>query len=263
MKRWLLISICGIGLVHEAHSQLAVLDIGTEINTLNTALNSAKTYIQGQLAWATQLKQLATETASYLTEAQTLWSLVHNPSIGAALGILSQAGLDTSLPYTGYSAMSVVNGFKSFGAGGFNLGAIQGVVGTLSTFGGVSYNANHIYTPTGNMWSGQEMNTRAGQIAGTQGAAAAAMQDFENHRAALGALRTQGLEASNALDQAATNTQVNIENAWGVNELGKLMAVQVASEAQTEANKQRDDEVLQRGTDHMLDALKQAGTPGL
>ena len=71
-----------------------------------------KTYIGDQLSWATQSQQYATQLQQYANELQMFISFVHNPSLGATMGLLSAAGLSNGLPMNPSAALGLVNGFE-------------------------------------------------------------------------------------------------------------------------------------------------------
>lgn len=79
---------------------------------LQQYLTEVKTYIGDQLSWVTQASQYATQLQQYANELQMFISFVHNPSLGAAMGLLSAAGLGNTLPVNPYAVVGLVNGFE-------------------------------------------------------------------------------------------------------------------------------------------------------
>lgn len=257
------IAVCSV-LTVPSRAAIVVEDLANLVQNVNTSLNTAKTYIQSQLAWATQIKQLATETASYVTEGQMLLSFVHNPSLGAATFLLGQAGLDTSLPMSAMSMFSLANGYGAMaGGGGFNLGQVAGVLNSIGSFGGITYNQNHIYSPTDGSRASLDLNTNASTIAGTQAAAMAAYDDTQHQDATLKALREQGKAAGNPLDMAAVGVQGGVLTNWYLAQQTKLQALKITADEQDKARTQRDAEAVQKGWQKQMDEARTAGVPGL
>jgi len=189
-----------------------------------------KTYIGDELSWLKQAQQYATQLQQYATEMETFISFVHSPSLGAAMGLLSAAGLGNALPVNPYAALGLVNGFE-YGNGG--MVQFNGILGSLSGLVGSSYATSHVYTPTDASWSSQQVIARANGIAGEQGAAQAAYADLRTHQAALQALR----------DHLAT-AQIELETTWTANETAQLMAISAIYQAQSDSIVQRDNEKL-------------------
>jgi hypothetical protein len=166
---------------------------------------------------------------------------VHNPSLGAAMGLLNIAGLGSGLPVNAYAVLNLVDG-RSYGASG--LPEISGVLSSLSSLTAGAYSANHVYTPTNASWASQELISNANSIAGEQGAAQAAYSDLQAHAAALQALRDHLATASSPKDVQDTQAQIELETTWSTNEAAQLTAVNAAYAAQRDAMVQRDNEKL-------------------
>ena len=177
----------------------------------------------------------------YTNELAMLQNWVHNPSLGAAMGLLNIAGLGSSLPVNAYAVLNLVDG-RSYGESG--LPEISGVLSSLSSLTAGAYSANHVYTPTDASWASQELISNANSIAGEQGAAQAAYTDLQAHAAALQALRDHLATASSPKDVQDTQAQIALETTWSTNEAAQLTAINAAYAAQRDALAQRDNEKM-------------------
>lgn len=128
MKKLLMLtvalSVCG----EPARAQIAVEDFAQLRQTL--------------INYGVQLKQAATEVQQLTTEAQqlgyaisTFESLVANPNLANALGLLQQLGVTDPLPVDPYTLQSLVSGY----------GGIPGKLGVLSNLANSAAANNRIY----------------------------------------------------------------------------------------------------------------------
>jgi type IV secretion system VirB5/TraC/TraE/TrbJ family protein len=200
-----------------------------------------KSWATQNLQWLQQLQQYSVQLQQYTNELAMLQNWVHNPSLGAAMGLLNIAGLGSSLPVNAYAVLNLVNG-RSYGASG--LPEISGVLSSLSSLTAGAYSANHVYTPTDASWTSQELISNANSIAGEQGAAQAAYTDLQAHAAALQALRDHLATASSPKDVQDTQAQIELETTWSTNEAAQLTAINAAYAAQRDALAQRDNEKM-------------------
>jgi hypothetical protein len=200
-----------------------------------------KSWATQNLQWLQQLQQYSVQLQQYTNELTMLDNWVHNPSLGAAMGLLNIAGLGSSLPVNAYAVLNLVNG-RSYGESG--LPEISGVLSSLSSLTAGAYSANHVYTPTDGSWASRELVSNANSIAGEQGAAQAAYTDLQAHAAALQALRDHLATASSPKDVQDTQAQIELETTWLTNEAAQLAAVNAAYAAQRDAMVQRDNEKL-------------------
>ena len=208
---------------------------------LQQYLTQVKQYVGEELSWVTQASQYATQLQQYANELQMYLNFVHNPNLGTAMGLLSSAGLGSSLPVNPYAVLGLVNGLE-YGQGG--LPEISGILGSLSGLVSRSYATAHVYTPTDGSWASQELIARANGIAGEQGAAQATYTDLRTHQAALQALRDHLATASSPKDVQDTQAQIELETTWTTNEAAQLAAISTTYAAQSDSMVQRDNEKL-------------------
>ncbi len=219
--------------------------LGNEVKAYGLQLQQyageVKSWATQNLQWLQQLQQYSVQLQQYTNELTMLENWVHNPSLGAAMGLLNIAGLGNSLPVNAYAVLNLVNG-RSYGASG--LPEISGVLSSLSSLTAGAYSANHVYTPTDASWASQELISNANSIAGEQGAAQAAYTDLQAHAAALQALRDHLATASSPKDVQDTQAQIELETTWSTNEAAQLTAINAAYAAQRDALAQRDNEKM-------------------
>ena len=200
-----------------------------------------KSWATQNLQWLQQIQQYSVQLQQYTNELTMLDNWVHNPSLGAAMGMLNIAGLGNSLPVNAYAVLNLVNG-RSYGQSG--LPEISGILSGLSSLTAGAYAANHVYTPTDASWASQELISNANSIAGEQGAAQAAYTDLQAHAAALQALRDHLATASSPKDVQDTQAQIELETTWSTNEAAQLTAINAVYAAQRDALAQRDNEKM-------------------
>ena len=277
MRRILLAGACVLALCGTA-AEAQVFSSGVEVHDTSNILewvqslaSEAKAYalqlkqefneefadeIQA-LQWAKQQQQYLVEAQQLATEAQQLIAFVHDPSLGAAVGLLNAAGLGSSLPINPYAVMQITNGI-AYGNGG--LPEIQGILSGVTNLSTQSYSATHVYTPTDGTMDSQRLIARGNSIAGTQGLAGAAYIDLTTHAAALPALRNDLEAANNPKDVQDAQAEVEMEGTWTANQQAKLTALQLTYAAQQDSREQQSREQVKQSWD---DQLTQARAQGI
>jgi len=205
-----------------------------------------KSWATQNLQWLQQVQQFATQLQQYANELEMFQNWVHNPSLGAALGLLNIAGLGNSLPVNASAVLNLING-RSYGEGG--LPEISGVLSSLSSLTAGAYSANHVYTPTDASWASQELVSNANSIAGEQGVAQAAYTDLQGHAAALQALRDHLTASSSPKDVQDAQAQIELEQVWTTNEAAQLTAINAAYAAQRDSREEQANEQLAKDLD--------------
>ena len=125
----LLGTVAGIALLiavdRGANAEVPVIDTAALGEWVSQLADDAKAYALQVEKYAKQVSQYTTQLQQYTQEIQLFQNFYHNPSLGAALGVLMGAGLGNQMPVSPYALLGLVNGFQSMGSGGFNLGAIR------------------------------------------------------------------------------------------------------------------------------------------
>jgi hypothetical protein len=251
MKNALLGAVAGIALmaaIMPARADLPVIDFAALGQWITSLANQEKAYATQlqqwatqQLSWTKQVQQYLLQVQQYENEAVMLENFVHNPSLGAVMGLLSTAGLGNSLPGNPYAVMSLVSSLR-YGNGGF--AELNGIVSSLNSFAGSAYSTNHVYTPTTANWASTQMVSNANSIAGEQGAMQAAYSDLRTHAAALQALRDHLNTASSPKDVQDTQATIELETLWTQNEAAQMSAIKATFDAQHASSAQQDDEKI-------------------
>jgi hypothetical protein len=260
-KRALLGAAAGIavaaGYPTTARADLPVIDtaalgqwaqqLGNDVKAYGLQLQQyageVKSWATQNLQWLQQIQQYAAQLQQYANELEMFQNWVHNPSLGAAMGLLNIAGLGNSLPVNAYAVLNLVEG-RSYGQGG-----LPEISGILSSLTAGAYSANHVYTPTDASWASQELISNANSIAGEQGVAQAAVSDLQSHAAALQALRDHLTASSSPKDVQDAQAQIELEQVWTANEAAQLAAVNAAYAAQRDSRQQQANEELAKDLD--------------
>ena len=272
MRRILLTGACLLALSDRAHAQIPVTDAGVLVDFGESLIQQAKEFaletqqelietkelIGDEFSWATQAAQYAQQGQMYLTEATQLAAFVRDPNLGAAMGLLNQAGLGSSMPVNPMAVMGIVSGVNNIGTSGIS--GIAGLAGSLNSLVGSSYTSHTVYVPTDGTWDDQQIIANANSIAGTQGTALAAYGDLATHSAALQSLRDHLNDATTPKDVQDTQAQIALEQTWTENQGAKLTAAQLAYQAQTDSRAQQAHEQLTKSLD---DQLQQAEAEGI
>ena len=202
-----------------------------------------------------QVKSYALQAQQFMTEVQQLEAFVHNPNLGAALGLMNTTGLSNDLPVNPAAIQSLTNGYSSL----TSLAGILGKLTTLTNLVNTNYNTNHIYSPTDGSWNSQQLIAAGNAIAGVQGAAQSAYQDLRTHLPIIQSLRNQLLTATNPKDVADAQSELVAEAAWTNNLQSELAAIQVNAQQQAASRAQQANESLDAGIDSFLQQANAAG----
>jgi Skp family chaperone for outer membrane proteins len=206
--------------------------------------------------YSTELKQLATEGQQLETQAQQLgWavntfnSLVAHPNLATAMGLLNQFGVSNPLPVNPYAIQSLING----------QGGINGSLGALSALANSAAATNHVYAPTDNTWSSQQLIANANGIAGGQGIAQQVYQQIANRFPVLQALQRDALNATTPAEREHVSNQIQAELAWAQNAQGQLQSAGILMAAERDSREQRIDEHLTQSADNQIAQAKAEG----
>lgn len=220
-----------------ADAELPVIDNSNLVQQI-------KGYLQDLKSYATQLQQLQQEVQQVQWAISTYQSFVHDPSLGGAMAMLGQVGIDNPLPVSPYAIQTLLNG----------QGGISGTLGALGTLSNSSFSTNHIYSPDDGSWASQQLNANGNGIAGAQGAAMQIFQQVSTHYPVIQALRERLLAATTPKDVADAQAQISAEQAWEQNATAQLQSVALLNSAQDQSNQQRQNEKLDQDIDAVLQA---------
>lgn len=242
MRRTLLAAACLAALTGPANAVIVVEDPAA-------ILQQVKGYLQDIKSYALQAQQYITQAQQYYTEVQQLLAFVHDPSLGAAMGLMNQAGLGNNLPVNPYALQQLTSGY----------GGLMGKLGALGSLTNGNYDQNHVYSPTDGSWNSQQLIANGNGIAGVQGAAQSAYQKLRDHLPVIQGVRDRLATATTPKDVMDAQAQLEVETLWTHNLNSELAAIDVNYRAQMDARRQRDDESLEQGIDAFLREAKAAG----
>lgn len=226
---------------------MACPQAGAEVPVIDNSnlVQQIKGYLQELKSYATQLQQLQQEVQQVQWLISTYQSFVHDPSLGGAMTLLGQVGIDNPLPVSPYAIQGLLNG----------QGGISGTLGALSTLSNSSFGTNHVYSPNDGSWSSQQLNASGNGIAGVQGAAMQIFQQVSTHYPVIQALRDRLLTATTPKDVADAQAQIATEQAWEQNATAQLQSVALLNSAQEQSNQQRQNEKLDQDIDAVLQSV--------
>jgi hypothetical protein len=228
--------LCG-----QARAQVTVIDPASIYQQVQQLAQQAKAYLL-------EAQKYAVQTQQYTTELEQLNGFIHDPSLGAATGLMNTAGLSNSLPVNPMAVASLTSGFNS-------LSSLSGLLGKVSQLNGLvntNFATNHVYSPTDGSWNSQQLIANGNAIAGAQGAAQSAYQDLQNHLPILQALRDRLNTATNPKDVADAQSQIQAEAAWTNNLQSELAAIDVSYRAAADSRVQRDNEAMNQSFDNFI-----------
>jgi hypothetical protein len=179
-----------------------VIDATSNINQIRQIIMESK-------AALVQAEQYAMQIEQKVIEAQQLAGFIHDPSLGAALGLMDRTGLGNSLPVDPRELQALTSGVNG-------LGGLASKLQQLFRLAGASYADNHVYAPTDGSWNSQQLITNANGIAGNQGAAQAAYADYQRHMPVVQALGDRLATATNPKDVADAHAALQSEIGRGL-----------------------------------------------
>jgi len=211
---------------------------------------------QDVISVAQQAKQYALQGAQYLNQmnqtaqmVQQYYAFVQNPSLGAAVGLINQAGVGNDLPINPSALVGLTSGYS------MSLSGLAGKLQTLSNLANTSYSQNHVYTCTDQSWACQQQQQRAYGLAGISGIAQSAYQDLRNHMPVVQALQQQAATATTPAERENIANALQAESVWNQNLLAQVQAAQMQANADTANLVQRDNEELSKNINDTLASI--------
>lgn len=240
--RRMLLAAAFIGLASTAHAQIPVTD---GANLLAQAQNLA----QEVKSYAVYLQQLQTTAQQLGWAVNTFNSLVANPSLGSAMGLLNAVGINPPLPVSPYAVQSLLSG----------QGGISGTLGALSSLANSSFSQNHVYAYDDGSLASANMAANAHSIAGAQGIAQQIYGQFTQRFPILASLRQDMLGATTPAEREHVMGQIQAEHAWSQHAMGQLQTVNLMLMAQKENRAQQDHERLVKSADSEIAEARAKG----
>lgn len=242
MRKAVLTATILFGLTSTAHAQIPVTDLGL-------IAQQVKDYGQHILDYARQGQQLVQEIQMVQQEVALLNSFVQTPSLGGAMGLMQQAGLNSELPINPYAVQGLLQGH----------GGIPGALGQIGSLANGSLSSNSFWKPTDSSWMSQEEIARANSNAGAQGIGMKLMQDMASRAPILDALRTKLLASTTPKEVMDAQAQLQVEQAYISNSATQLQAANMTYIAQKNAEDTRQNEHLDKSVQSYIQKTKAAG----
>lgn len=244
MRKLLLMgaSVAAITLPFDAHAALPTFDAAALAQAL-------KSYAQEAASYARQGAQLLEAEKTVQWQIQQFQAFVMSPNLGAALGLMNQAGLGSSLPLNPTAIQGLLSGY----------GGISSKLGALSSLSNSSFNANTVYTCQDQSWQCQQQRANANGIAGAQGVGMTALQDIAAHIPIMQALRQNLASATTPAQRENAMAALQTEQLWAEQESNQLQSASLIYAAQRDARQERDDEALSQSFESDLKELAARG----
>jgi Type IV secretion system proteins len=243
MRRALLLGAVMTGLwAPVSHAQIPVTDGGLNFQ-------AAKTFLQDLKGYATQLRQLEQAIQQVQWATAEFNSLVANPSLPAAMGLLQAVGIQNPLPVSPYAIQGLISG----------QGGINGTLGALSSFTSGAATTNRVYTCTDNTFACQNSLASANSVAGSQGIAQQVYAQIAAHFPLMASLQRDMLAATTPAERESVMGQIQAEQAWAQQAQGQLQTAQIMLVAEQDNRVQRDNEKLSQSFHSQLDQARAAG----
>jgi hypothetical protein len=240
------LAFCAAQACGSVHAQVPVID-GASL------LSQAKALLQDVKAYALQAQQYLTELQQLEQQVQLVMNFVHDPSLGAAMGLMNTAGLGNDLPFNPAALQGLANGYS------LSLNGLAGRLSLLSSLANSSYGTNHLYSPNDGSASSNALNARGVALSGMQGAALTAYADLRNHLPIIQALRDRLNGASNMKDVADAAAALQAESTWTQNLQAEVAAADMQIRLQSDVEMQRDQERIARDIDAFADQARAEG----
>lgn len=245
MRKHFIVAACLAGFGGtSARAQIAVTDLGLTTQQI-------KEYVQDAKAYALQAQQYVTQGQQLLQLVQTFNAFVQNPNLGAAVGLMGQAGLGNDLPINPVSLMSITSGYN------MSLSNLAGKLAMLSSLAGGAYTQNHVYTCTNQSWTCQQQQQRAYGLAGTSGIAQSAYQNLRNHMPVIQALRDQASTATTPAQRENVALALQSETAWNNNLAAQVSAADMQARSDEASRVQQDNEKTSQAVEQTIAGIPQ------
>jgi len=207
---------------------------------LTTQLQQYMSQIQEAGQQLQQLTQQYNEAVlQYQQLVNTYNTFTHLTNLAGAVAALGQLGIQNPLPVNPWAVQQLFSG-----------GSINGIGGISASVTGLynqNWNANHVYTPTGNTWYSQQLQNNSNGIAGVQSVAQQLYQSMAQRIPLMQQLESRLATASDpktVMDlQARLQYEQSVIQSQQVQAqtLGTMAAAQFQSEQQQLQEKRQQD----------------------
>ena len=226
----------------------AVKAYALQIQQLATEI---KTWVTENLSWLTELKELEEDIQTVANLVMLVDNFIHNPSLGAAMGLMNFAGLDLSLPVDPYAVQNLLTGYS----GANNIAGLAGKLNNLGNLIPGSFNNDHLYTCSDNSFACIQSQQRANADAGYKGALGKLYSDLVEHNSVINGLRADLNGASDPKTVMDATGQAVVESTWSTQHLAQVQTVNGLAQAQQWIDQQQVDEKYRQDAAAFLAAV--------
>ena len=237
-----LIAICLFGLSGQAYAQIPVTDVASIAQQVKAEVQDLKSY-------ALQAQQYVTEAQQLAQMVQEYNSFVADPSLGAAFGIIGQAGLGNDLPVNPASLQSLTSGYS------MSLTGLTGKLAVLGSLSNTAYDQNHVFDCTNGTWACQQQQQRGYGLAGSSGIAQSAYQDLRNHMPVVQALQAQAATARTPAQRENVALALQSETVWTNNLSAQIAAAEMQAKSDEGSLIQQGNEKTSQSIQATIDAI--------
>lgn len=231
-----------VGLAGPARGQISVDSLTADFNAVKDLAGQAKAY-------ALQANQYITEAQQLAQMVQQYAAFVQQPTLGAAVGLMGQAGLDNDLPINPASLMSLTSGYS------MSLAGLSNKLATLGTLSNASYDQNHIYACTDSSFACTQQKQRGYGIAGSAGIAQSAYQDLRNHMPVVQALRDRAATAVTPAERENVALALQSETTWNDNLSAQIQAAEMQAKADEASLAQQGNEQISKSIEQTISEI--------
>ncbi len=230
-----------------------VMDIETEIATLNTYLQDVKIWIDDELSGLRQAEQLIHEIQTDLSTAATLYNLTNQPALGAIMSVLGMVGLTNDLPVSPYALMGLMSGYGGLGSVNGFASAASSKFSILSSLVPGAYSTDQLYTCATLDFGCKHSQNRAAANAGQKAALMQIYSTVTSHMKVIEHLRAnlQSADMTSA-DRDHINAQIAIEQAFIANQQAQAQVVKGLAEAQRASSDMQAEQQFHQEKDGMV-----------
>lgn len=241
-----------------ARAQIAVIDISSIVEEIQIIYNQVKSFLQDIQAYLLQYQQYFTEVKELAEDIQTVANLVmladnfvHNPSLGAAMGLLAVAGINLDLPVNPMAIQGLISGY----GGMMSVNALVGKVSGLGSLINTSYTNDHLYSCGTQDFACTQTQANANGLAGLKGTLSKLFDSLSSHNDALAGLQTRADTATDPKTAMDVTDQGVIQVGWSVNQLTQATIAIGLNQAQRDVVSQQRGERYQKDIDNLVAAV--------
>ena len=230
MKRLLVAGICVLALIPPGRAEVPVID--------NASLGQLFEQVRQGLQELQLLQQQLEQVMAVYN------SLSHVTDMASAVGVLQTLGIQNPLPVNVGSVQALLAGTAS----------PQGMLGRIGSLFNTNFDANHVYTPTGDSFEATLLQRNATGIAGIQALVGQAYQSMSDRLGAMTQLQQRLATATDAKDVQDLQARLQSEQAYIQSQSAQVHTLAIMQVAAYQSLQQQREEERQKDIDSVLAA---------